>query len=225
MTTKINPEALAIALVEKLGGDKSTYDQAIAEFLATHKSKAVHAAPEAEHRCLARVWNGGTGGQCMKRRCTDSEFCKSHGKVQDKKCSHCSKGGSVVIHHFAWEHHGRCDLEAPGHFTKCCEIKSPVQKPAEEKKPVVQKPAEEKKPVVQKPTEEKKPEVVVSPNNPGSDEEQDEPDAGDSLEIIEIDGEEFVFNPENNKYYDKAQWDSDGTLKYVGELDDDDMED
>lgn len=65
--------------------------------------------PHAPPRCMARVWNGGKGVQCSKRRCDDSEFCKSHGKSHVRECSHCSKGLGVVIHQFAWEHHGRVD--------------------------------------------------------------------------------------------------------------------
>ena len=48
-------------------------------------------------RCMARIWNGGAGGQCKSRCVGDSEFCRTHGKQNDS--------GRLV--------HGRVDGDIP----------------------------------------------------------------------------------------------------------------
>ena len=48
-------------------------------------------------RCMARIWNGGAGGQCKSRCVGDSEFCRTHGKQSDS--------GRLV--------HGRVDGDIP----------------------------------------------------------------------------------------------------------------
>ena len=48
-------------------------------------------------RCMARIWNGGAGGQCKSRCVGDSDFCRTHGKQNDS--------GRLV--------HGRVDGDIP----------------------------------------------------------------------------------------------------------------
>ena len=48
-------------------------------------------------RCMARIWNGGAGGQCKSRCFGDSDFCRTHGKQNDS--------GRLV--------HGRVDGDIP----------------------------------------------------------------------------------------------------------------
>ena len=48
-------------------------------------------------KCMARVWNGGRGGQCRSKCVADSDFCRSHGKQSD--------AGSLS--------HGRVDGDIP----------------------------------------------------------------------------------------------------------------
>ena len=52
-------------------------------------------------RCLARIWNGGRGGQCSKKAKADG-FCAQH--MQSKECAECG-----VLHAFKWQHLGRVD--------------------------------------------------------------------------------------------------------------------
>ena len=48
-------------------------------------------------RCMARIWNGGAGGQCKSKCVGDSDFCRTHGKQNDS--------GRLV--------HGRVDGDIP----------------------------------------------------------------------------------------------------------------
>jgi hypothetical protein len=57
------------------------------------RRKVVQSVPDAEHRCMARIWNRGKGGQCSKRRAESSDFCTNHTK------------GEL--------HHGRIDVPPP----------------------------------------------------------------------------------------------------------------
>lgn len=54
--------------------------------------------------CMARIWGGGKGLQCSKRRCDGSEFCKSHLRATGKTCKGCG-----VVHASSWMHLGRVD--------------------------------------------------------------------------------------------------------------------
>jgi len=36
--------------------------------------------PPLEERCMARVWNRGLGGHCIRRRCQETEYCRLHQK-------------------------------------------------------------------------------------------------------------------------------------------------
>lgn len=48
------------------------------------------APPKADHRCMARIWNRGRGGQCTRARREDSDYCThhvshlKHGRIDDK---------------------------------------------------------------------------------------------------------------------------------------------
>jgi len=36
--------------------------------------------PPEEERCMARVWNHGLGGHCIRHRCNQTDYCRSHQK-------------------------------------------------------------------------------------------------------------------------------------------------
>lgn len=42
------------------------------------KKQKGRAVPEDEHRCYARVWNRGKGGQCTRKKVLGSEYCYQH---------------------------------------------------------------------------------------------------------------------------------------------------
>jgi hypothetical protein len=47
------------------------------------KKKDPRPPPEADNRCMARVWNRGRGGQCTRTRSgTDCDLCANHAKMQ-----------------------------------------------------------------------------------------------------------------------------------------------
>lgn len=57
--------------------------------------------PEAEKRCMARVWNRGRGGQCSRARSADSDLCSHHqngtlrhGRIDSKPPTHVFGGGA-----------------------------------------------------------------------------------------------------------------------------------
>lgn len=59
--------------------------------------------PEAEKRCMARVWNRGRGGQCSRARTTESDLCTHHqngtlrhGRIDEKPPTHVFGGGATA---------------------------------------------------------------------------------------------------------------------------------
>jgi hypothetical protein len=68
------------------------------------KKNAPSAPPPAESRCMARVWNRGKGGQCVRPRSSGATAAKSGENVS--KSEYCSQ-------HAKNRKHGRID-EPPG---------------------------------------------------------------------------------------------------------------
>lgn len=117
MTTyrNVNKLELAAYLADQLHQDKGLIVTLLNEYLA-QKPKRSRKLPHDDIRCMGRVWREGDAHQCMSKR-SDGEFCSRHAKQPTEPCKHCSKGGDLVVHEFAWQHHGRFDeLVAPEHF-------------------------------------------------------------------------------------------------------------
>jgi hypothetical protein len=59
-------------------------------------------------QCMARVWNCGNGGQCMKGPTAGSEFCTAHSKSTGDKV--CKEGATCpCVGGMKWQHLGRVD--------------------------------------------------------------------------------------------------------------------
>lgn len=101
--TLLNKELFEIqrALLEKVANDKGLdTDELVATYLSDPlsitpntktkvevvKRKDPRPPPDPEHRCMARVWNRGKGGQCSRSRSgPDCELCTNHAKMVSLK--------------------------------------------------------------------------------------------------------------------------------------------
>ena len=125
----VHKDELVKHLASSLGQEKGLVSSLVNEYLST-KPKKTRRVPPDHLRCMGRVWRGGDATQCMSKK-TCGEFCSRHSKTTTTPCKHCSKGGVVTIHEFAWQHHGRFDdLVVPQHFLSVQSKKAiPLDKP------------------------------------------------------------------------------------------------
>jgi hypothetical protein len=104
-SVKVEVQGLSEFIAVELGQDQGEVLMWIEEFIRERKPECKPERKEpTSTTCMARIWGGGKGLQCSKRRCDGSEFCKSHLRATGKTCKGCG-----VIHDENWMHLGRVD--------------------------------------------------------------------------------------------------------------------
>ena len=71
-----------------------------------------------EHRCQARIWNGGISEQCHHRCQTGMDYCSRHGmETVSPLCVKCTRYyGKNIYHKYQWEHLGNINQSVPSFY-------------------------------------------------------------------------------------------------------------
>ena len=103
---KNNLEMDAVLSLTKMHADSLELDQVARKVNRGAGKREPRTAPDAEHRCMARVWGDGSGNcQCKSHRAEDSDYCKrclKKANICDTPCT-LSVADAVTANYASWK--------------------------------------------------------------------------------------------------------------------------